>query len=211
METQSEKKKPRGGSYCCAGVPDKVICTNGSYKEGISMHKFKSNIMYLLCPFFAILFPTAICFWWGTFSKNPKPRCCSNNRRCQWQSQRERRMVCAFIIHTDFFGTKKSIYCVPSERYRTVRLRTIRASVRDEADENIETPPEIFHSPEATISENARVSSDCEKCNKYQAEIRRIRRAFSNEARKEIKRKEKRSKLSKRSWMYWRCELYAFA
>lgn len=44
METQfKKKKKHRGGSYCVAGGPGNISCTNGAYTEGISMHKFPSE------------------------------------------------------------------------------------------------------------------------------------------------------------------------
>ena len=44
MESQLKTKtKHRGGSYCVAGDPGNISCTNGAYTEGISMHKFPSE------------------------------------------------------------------------------------------------------------------------------------------------------------------------
>ena len=33
----------RGGKYCVAGLPNNVSCTNTSYTEGVSMHRFPKN------------------------------------------------------------------------------------------------------------------------------------------------------------------------
>ena len=44
MESELKAKtKHRGGSYCVAGGPGNITCTNGAYTEAISMHKFPSE------------------------------------------------------------------------------------------------------------------------------------------------------------------------
>ena len=42
-ETAREKKKKRGGRYCCAGGPNLTSCKNNMHTDGISMHQFPKD------------------------------------------------------------------------------------------------------------------------------------------------------------------------
>lgn len=43
QKVMAEKKVKRGGTYCVAGGPGKVSCTNSSNIDGVSTHLFTKN------------------------------------------------------------------------------------------------------------------------------------------------------------------------